>query len=70
MLIVNLTSSYYSKNVVEITFHCLNNDWFTVLFPIVDVDLPKMKEFYIGKLFYETKVKYKGRVFEEGGMDV
>ncbi len=46
-------------------FHAINNDWFVVLFPLVDVDLVKMKAHYIGKDFYKTKKDYEGRIFEE-----
>ena len=66
MLIINLTSSKHSDNVVEIMFQAVNNDWFTALFPLVDVEFDKMKEYYIGRDFYETKTKYEGRIFSEG----
>lgn len=46
-------------------FHSLNNDWFAALFPLVDVELDKMKEHYIGRDFYETKSKYEGHIFAE-----
>jgi len=67
MLIINLTSSKYSDNVVEIMFHAINNDWFVALFPLVDVDFNKMKEYYVGRDFYKTKNSYEGRIFEEEG---
>lgn len=70
MLIISLTYSKQSKNVVEIMFNGLNNDWFIVLFPLVDVEFEKMKEHYIGKDFYETKASYKGKIFEEAGKDI
>jgi len=66
-MIINLTTSKYSDNVIEITFHGVNNDWFTALFPLVDVDLKKMKEFYIGRDFYKTKDSYSGKIFVEDG---
>lgn len=50
-------------------FECINGDWFSALFPLVDVELDKMKEYYIGKYFYDTKKDYKGRVFSEHGKD-
>lgn len=65
MLIINLTSSKHSDNVVEIMFQGLNNDWFTALFPLVDVEFNKMKEYYVGRDFYKTKKKYEGRIFSE-----
>ncbi len=67
MLIINLTHSKLSDNVVEIMFHSINNDWFVALFPLVDVDFDKMKNHYIGKDFYEVKKDYLGCIFEEDG---
>lgn len=67
MLIINVTASKESDNVVAITFHSLNNDWFTVLFPLIDVEFNKVKEHYVGKDFYEIKKAYKGCVYEEYG---
>lgn len=67
MLIINLTQSKYSDNVVEIMFHGTNHDWFTALFPLVDVEFDKMKKYYVGKDFYETKKNYEGRIFVEDG---
>jgi hypothetical protein len=67
MLIINLTSQKHSDNVVEITFQSLNDDWFAALFPLVDVEFDKMKEYYVGRDFYETKTKYEGRIFSEAG---
>jgi hypothetical protein len=52
--------------VVEIMFHARNQDWFVSLFPLVDVDFNKMKNYYIGKDFYEVKKNYKGKIFTEG----
>ena len=66
MLIINLTSSKKSDNVVEIMFHAVNNDWFVALFPLSDVELDKMKEYYIGRDFYEEKKSYEGKIFAEG----
>ena len=48
-------------------FQSLNHDWFTALFPLVDVEFEKMKKHYVGKDFYETKTKYEGRIFAEAG---
>ena len=67
MLVVNLTYSKYSDNVVEIMFHSTNNDWFVALFPLVDVEFDNMKKYYIGQDFYKTKANYEGRIFEEAG---
>ena len=64
-IIINITHSKESENVFEIMFHGSNNDWFTAVFPIVDVDIKEMSEHYIGKDFYETKRKYKGKVYRE-----
>lgn len=58
MLIINLTYSKHSDNVVEIMFEGLNNYWFSALFPLVDVEFNKMKEYYVGRDFYETKSIY------------
>ena len=66
-LIINLISSKHSDNVVEIMFQSLNEDWFVALFPLVDVEFDNMKEYYIGKDFYEIKTKYEGRIFAEAG---
>ncbi len=65
-MIINLEYSKHSDNVVEIMFHSKNNDWFVVLFPLVDVKFEKMKKYYIGRDFYETKSSYKGCIFAEG----
>ncbi len=70
MLIINITYHKHSENVVEIIFEALNNDWFSALFPLVDVKFEEMKKHYIGKNFYHTKEKYKGCVFAEYGMDI
>jgi hypothetical protein len=70
MLIINLTASKESDNVVAIMFHALNEDWFIVLFPLVDTDFKTMKEHYIGKDFYETKKAYKGCIYEEEGKHI
>lgn len=67
MLIINITASKESDNVVAITFHSLNDDWFVVLFPLVDVEFNKIKEHYVGKDFYETKKAFKGCIYEEEG---
>lgn len=67
MLIINVTASKECDNVVAITFTCLNNDWFVVLFPLVDVQFNKMKDHYVGKDFYETKKSFKGCIYEEEG---
>ena len=67
MLIINLTSSKHSDNVVEIMFQAVSNDWFVALFPLADVDFDKMKEHYIGRDFYKTKTEYEGRIFAEDG---
>jgi len=67
MIIINLTFSKHSDNVVEIMFHAINSDWFVALFPLVDVDFDKMKNYYIGRDFYETKNNYKGRILAEEG---
>jgi len=66
MLIINLTSSKHSDNVVEIMFHAVNNDWFVALFPLADVEFDKMKKYYTGLDFYETKKSYEGKIFAEG----
>lgn len=70
MLIINLTQHKHTENVVEIMFHCLNDDWFIALFPIVDVEFDKMKDYYVGRDFYETKAKYEGLIHAERGKDV
>lgn len=57
MLIINITQAKESENVVAITFTCLNEDWFVVLFPLADVQFNTIKNHYIGKNFYETKKK-------------
>lgn len=67
MLIISLNYHKYSNNVVEIIFNSLNNDWFSALFPLVDVEFNKMKEHYIGRNFYEIKKSYEGRIFAEAG---
>lgn len=67
MLIINITASKESDNVVAITFHSLADDWFVVLFPLCDVDFKAMKDHYIGKDFYETKKAYEGCIYEEEG---
>jgi hypothetical protein len=66
-LIINLTYSKYSENVVEVMFHSINNDWFVVLFPLVDFEFEKMKNYYIGKDFYKVKEDYSKCIFEEDG---
>jgi hypothetical protein len=66
MLIIDLTYSKHSDNVAEIMFHAVNNDWFVALFPLSDVELDKMKEYYIGRDFYEEKKSYEGKIFAEG----
>ena len=66
-MIINLTASKESDNVVAITFTALNEDWFVVLFPLTDVDFKQMKDHYVGKDFYETKKAYKGCIYEEEG---
>jgi hypothetical protein len=65
MLIINLSYSKHSENVVEIMFEGLNKDWFTALFPLVDVEFDEMKKYYIGRDFYETKASYEGKIFSE-----
>jgi hypothetical protein len=65
-MIISLTQSKHTDNVVEIMFTGTNNDWFVALFPLVDADLNKMKKHYIGKGFYKTKKEYEGRIFAEG----
>lgn len=69
-LIINLTQSKHSDNVVEMMFHSTNNDWFAALFPLADVEFEKMKQYYVGRDFYKTKDDYKGRIFAEAGKDV
>ncbi len=69
-MIINLTTSQHSKSVVAITFHALNNDWFTVLFPVTSVELYVIKNFYVGKDFYQTKKEYKGKILEEADMAI
>lgn len=64
-MIINLTLSKHSDNVVEIMFHATNNDWFVALFPLLDVEFHKMKKHYIGQDFYKTKTEYEGRIFIE-----
>jgi hypothetical protein len=64
-IIINLTLSMQSENVAEVMFHATNEDWFTAIFPKVDVDFPKMHAHYVGKDFYQTKRDYKGRIFSE-----
>lgn len=69
-MIINLTSTSHSKNVVAITFHSLNNDWFTVLFPLNSVELYVIQNFYVGKDFYQTKKEYKNKILEEADMAI
>lgn len=69
-MIINLTTSQHSKSVVTITFHALNNDWFTVLFPVTSVELYVVKNFYVGKDFYQTKKEYKGKILEEADLAI
>ena len=69
MLIIDLTASKHSKEVIEVMFHAVNGDWFAALFYEADVEFElfdKMKEYYIGRDFYEEKKTYEGKVFAEG----
>ena len=54
---------------IEVQFNHLNGEWFVSTFPSV-LDIQKLKEFYIGKDFYEVKKKYNGKILRESGMDV
>ncbi len=65
MIIINVTAHTHSKNVVEVTFHAVNNDWFSALFSTDSVDIALMKLYYVGKNFYEVKEKYVNKIFVE-----